>query len=275
MRFSIVTINLNNINGLKETLDSVFRQRSYGVANDCVFEHIIVDGGSNDGSKDVIEDYAKRVKYPVKWVSEKDEGIYNAMNKGTRMSIGDYLLFLNSGDTLANNTVIEDLLSEILTADIIIGRINVVSEGKIVTKDATVFGDEVGLFGLLLRGIPHQGTLISRALQEKCPYDEKYRINSDFKFFLNTVIMHDCSVQYLSLTIANYDNGGFSVVNSQLQIQERSEIFRDTIPHRICKEYEFWIPHYYELIRVKWLLKHPFFYYIYRVWTSVGMRIIK
>ncbi|MBQ2197302.1 MAG: glycosyltransferase, partial [Bacteroidales bacterium] len=229
-----------------------------------------IDGGSEDGSVELIKDYANRVDYNVRWISERDRGIYNAMNKGTRMSAGNYLLFLNAGDTLADNHVLFNVFSYPLTGDVIIGRINVVSNSRILAKDGSIFGEKVSLFGLLLRGIPHQGSLIRRELQVRFPYDEKYVINSDFKFFLEVIIIQNCSIQYIPLTISNYDNDGISTTNPQLQIQERHEIFRSLFPPRICEEYERLIPHYNEIIRIKWLLNHPFFYRVYRAWTSFG-----
>lgn len=273
MILSIITVNLNNADGLRGTLESVLSQKDTTSVTQHSFEHIIVDGGSNDGSLDLIQDYINRVNYPVKWVSESDDGIYQAMNKGTKMANGDYLLFLNSGDTLADITILQSLFSIVLVGEVVIGRINIASNSRIVTQDFTIFGQEVSLFGLLLRGIPHQGTLILRELQIRFPYDESYKINSDFKFFLETVILNNCSIQYVPLTISNYDNDGLSTNNPELQLRERYDIFRSLVPSRVCKDYEKWIPHYYELIRVEWLLKHPFFYRVYRAWASFGRLI--
>ena len=86
MLYSIITINFNNCDGLRRTIESVVNQ-----TNDN-YEYIVIDGGSTDGSVDVIQKYSDRISY---WVSEKDDGIYNAMNKGVRHAHGDYCLFLN------------------------------------------------------------------------------------------------------------------------------------------------------------------------------------
>ena len=98
MKLSIITINYNDAKGLRKTFDSIKNQTCHE------FEYIVVDGGSSDGSQSVIEEYEQ---YISKWVSEPDNGIYNAMNKGAKMSTGDYMLFLNSGDNLFS-----DLASE-------------------------------------------------------------------------------------------------------------------------------------------------------------------
>lgn len=112
MLFSIITVNLNNYCGLLKTIKSVVEQtfRDY--------EWIIIDGGSTDGSKQLIEQYSQFISY---WVSEPDTGIYNAMNKGIRVSSGDYLLFLNSGDWLASPTVLEDVYKTAPTVDFVYG----------------------------------------------------------------------------------------------------------------------------------------------------------
>ena len=95
---SIITINYNNINGLQNTLQSVFCQSRHD------FEWIVIDGGSTDGSKELLEKYTNRINY---WVSEPDHGIYEAMNKGIKVAKGDYLQFLNSGDCLADKDIIK------------------------------------------------------------------------------------------------------------------------------------------------------------------------
>lgn len=270
MKVSIITINRNNATELKRTLFSVASQ-TYSE-----FEHIIVDGGSTDGSVDVIKDYEKK-SCPIRegnrkgllWISEPDHGIYNAMNKGVRMAMGDYLLFLNAGDTFASSDSVAELMALDLDADIIIGRVNVVKGDTILSADHTVKGD-ITLFNLYMWGIPHQGTLIKRELLLQTPYDEHLRIDADFKFFLQKIILDNCSVQYIPLTISNYDNSGISSTNHELEQTERKQIFAELIPERIRKDYMPIFPHYYEVYRVEWLLRHKFFYRVYRAWTTLG-----
>lgn len=103
MILSIITINYNNAEGLKKTLASVAAQTV------TEFEHVVVDGASTDGSAEIIREYAESAPYPVRWVSEPDKGIYNAMNKGLRMASGDYVQVLNSGDIYASEHVIADM----------------------------------------------------------------------------------------------------------------------------------------------------------------------
>ena len=108
MKLSIITINYNDAIGLQKTLNSTISQL-------CIdFEHVIVDGASPDNSVEVIENYAAEASVngiKVTWVSEKDKGIYNAMNKGIKMASGEYIQILNSGDCLAADTVVADMYS--------------------------------------------------------------------------------------------------------------------------------------------------------------------
>ena len=112
MKYSIITVNYNNKNGLEMTIKSVLGQTCKD------FEYIIIDGGSTDGSVEVIKKYASRIDY---WVSEPDKGVYNAMNKGIRKATGDYLNFMNSGDAYHSTSALEIIAGLHSDDDIIIG----------------------------------------------------------------------------------------------------------------------------------------------------------
>ncbi|MBO7467835.1 MAG: glycosyltransferase [Bacteroidaceae bacterium] len=266
---SIITINRNNLAGLDKTLCSIAGQ------NNICFEHVIVDGASFDGSANLISEYAEHSTYPVKWVSEPDSGIYNAMNKGIRMSTGDYLLFLNSGDILCNEEVVEHIFPLLDGTDIVIGQVNVVNSDGKIQQNVGLKDNDLTLFSLYLYGIPHQGCVIKKDLFNEYLYDESLKINADWKFFLQTIIIQDASVNFVPLTIADYDGMGISSTNHELLLKEREEIFLETIPTRIASDYVKVFPHYYEAYRVEWLLRHPFFYRVYRVWVSLGMKFWK
>ena len=112
MKLSVITINYNNRDGLRKTIESVVNQTCKD------FEYVIIDGGSTDGSVDVIKEYADRINY---WVSEPDKGIYNAMNKGIDVAQGEYCLFLNSGDYLFDNYVLSEVALHLDGTDVITG----------------------------------------------------------------------------------------------------------------------------------------------------------
>ena len=123
MILSIITINYNNCAGLKRTIDSVVTQSFQD------FEWIVIDGGSSDGSRELIEKYSPHVSY---WVSEPDNGVYHAMNKGIDVANGDYLLFLNSGDWLFGANTLQKCISYGFSSDVIYGDSLFVYENQVV-----------------------------------------------------------------------------------------------------------------------------------------------
>ena len=104
MLYSIITINFNNCDGLRRTIESVVNQ-----TNDN-YEYIVIDGGSTDGSVDVIQKFSDRISY---WVSEKDDGIYNAMNKGIMHATGEWLIMMNAGDVFCDKSVLQNIMENI------------------------------------------------------------------------------------------------------------------------------------------------------------------
>ena len=114
MKLSIITINYNHKEGLLKTIKSVVNQTYHDI------EYIVIDGGSTDGSVDVVKQYEDSISY---WVSEPDCGIYNAMNKGVAKATGEYCLFLNSGDSLHGTDSILEFVSKLSGEDLLMGRV--------------------------------------------------------------------------------------------------------------------------------------------------------
>lgn len=239
------------------------------------FEYIIVDGASTDGSVDVINKLEPEFTIPVTWISEPDKGIYNAMNKGTRMASGKYLLFLNSGDSFVSNETLICLSNQLGKSDILIGRENITDKGVVINTTPLLQEKDLSLYNLYLKGIPHQASFIRRQLLLDNPYDETLRINSDWKFFIQAIVFQNVSVNLNSTIIANYDNNGLSSSHIDELRSERDMILKQIMPDRIYCDYSAIFPHYYEVIRIQWLLKHNFFYKIYRIISSIGIKICK
>ena len=274
MILSIITVNYNNAEGLKRTLDSVASQ-TY-----CEFEHIIVDGGSSDESVKVIQDYVSKVKSResrverVLWSSEPDRGIYDGMNKGTQKASGEYLYFLNGGDCLASPTVLAELIYQLDGTDFIVGRVNYSRKGQIVGQSALLSEDDMSLYRMYLRGINHQSAFIKRGLLEQTPYDTSVKMGADWKFFVQAIVLGGATVKFIDAIFANYDISGVST-NTPMVITERENILSTIVPERIARDYLAIAPHYYEVVRIGWLLKHPFWYRIYRGWTTLGRKILR
>ena len=172
-KISIITVNFNNKNGLYKTIESVQKQTYLNI------EYIVIDGGSTDGSKELIEKNAESLSY---WVSEKDRGIYDGMNKGLGMATGDYCLFLNSGDYLVDNPVLSLLFDKtILNEDLIIGRQKFINERGRITKGWRIDENEMDERFVWINTLPHQATFIKTAvLKEIGGYDLNYPVCADW-----------------------------------------------------------------------------------------------
>lgn len=214
MKLSIITINYNDAVGLQKTLESVSLQT---IKN---FEHLVIDGNSTDNSVDVIKKYS-HITY---WISETDGGIYNAMNKGINMVNGEYLLFLNSGDYLANNNVIEDVLPQlaneaIIYGNMVIDRNNVLEYAKSPQKIE---------FEEMIRGtLWHPVSFIKKELfLQYGLYNEKYKIISDYDFFLKTIVVNRVTTKHIQqfITVFNTNGIGSSKKHQALHDAEKYEV---------------------------------------------------
>lgn len=224
---SIITINYNNAPGLDLTMKSVFSQSFQN------YEYIIIDGGSTDGSTEVIKKYlsipdnAEKVAY---WVSEKDKGIYNAMNKGISKASGNFLYFLNSGDYLINENILERLTNE---CDFT--RTNTVYYGHTENRiDDKVVGisdspDFMTLDHLYRTTISHQSSFISKDVFIDHLYSEEYKLVSDWKHFFEA-FLNGTSFIHTPAIIAVYDLTGISSNNMDICGRERTKILSEILP---------------------------------------------
>lgn len=252
MKLSIITINYNNAAGLKKTLDSV----AFQTYTD--FEHIIVDGASTDDSVDIIRAYsqspiAKRLK--ITWLSEFDTGVYNAMNKGIKLARGEYLLFLNSGDYLIADDVIDKVFTHDCYADILCARCDVSDNGKVVW---TSNPPEKVTFGTLyIKGLAHQSTFIRRILFEQLGYyDESFRYNADIEFWYRAIIDNGATTQRIDVITTDYNLDGISSKENQTAkyIEEMQRILQ---PYKaFAEDYDFFIRRAHETQLFHWIKRH-------------------
>lgn len=273
-KISIITINYNDAIGLQKTLSSVVLQTYRNI------EHIIIDGGSTDGSVEVIREYEQSlVSSPspfasrLKWISEPDKGIYDAMNKGVEKSSGEYLLFLNGGDALASPTAIEDVIPYLNDTDFVIGRSYFSNEGKRCGASPLLSEKDMSMYYMYLHGINHQSAFIRRNLLINTPYDTNVRISADWLFFVQTIVMQSATVKFVDLFFSDFDLTGVSS-NNEAVVKEREEVLNKVLPERIARDYIKIAPHYYEVIRLQWLLNHPVCYKIYRSFTTLCRKMV-
>ena len=217
---SIITVNYNDANGLEETIKSVMVQtyRDY--------EHIVVDGDSSDGSKEVIEKYRDKLAWAV---SEPDKGIYNAMNKGIRASKGKFLLFLNSGDTLHNENVLEKTVEK-LNSDhrIYYGDVLRIFDSGI--SKIKTYPNELSFGFFVDSALAHQSVFIDRDLfSEISFYDESYKVLADWEFLIRAICIHHIPYKHLGIIVARYDMSGISSQpeGKKIMLEERKRCYQE------------------------------------------------
>ncbi len=225
MKLSVITINYNNRAGLQRTIDSVICQTWKD------YEWIVIDGGSTDGSKELIEQYQDHFAY---WRSEPDKGVYNAMNKGIAEAKGDYLIFMNSGDCFASPSVLEEVNPFLNTADIVYGfMMRAGVNGQ--PNNASMMKSDVKWYDFYSDTLPHQSSFIKHDLFNKYGhYDESYRALADWKFFAICYIHYNVTVRFVPMKISVYECGGIS--DGRVGQLECSRLRNELFPSKIADD---------------------------------------
>ena len=212
---SIITINYNDAIGLEKTISSVVDQ-TYKE-----FEYLIIDGSSTDSSLKVIEKYIDNIQY---WVSERDSGIYNAMNKGIKAATGKFLLFLNSGDVLSNSKALQEfVLNSDFDGDVIYGDYKFENGEKI-------FPDQLTPLFFIRTSLPHQSTFFNKKVfDEMGLYDEKYRISADRAFYIKCFLSNKFIFKHITYHLCIFDLSGVSNDSSFVKRKELEDevIFKE------------------------------------------------
>ena len=222
MKLSIVTVNYNDVNGLGKTMESVMAQDFRD------FEWIVIDGGSTDGSKELIGTLPK--DFLAYWCSESDKGIYNAMNKGIRHCKGDYVCFLNAGDVFCHYNVLDavfctEQISHVLYGDAIFTY----TGDEYYREELRVYPDKITLSWLYHDALNHQATFVRRDILEQFGFDETYRIMADRKLWLQ-IKLAGYSFKHIAMPIVKYDHCGISASNGDLWLKELIAIRNDVLP---------------------------------------------
>lgn len=252
MILSIITINRNNATGLEKTMRSVLSQSKTD------FEYVVVDGASTDNSVEVIQRLAGEFGNRLKWISEPDKGIYNAMNKGIRMASGDYLEFLNSGDSLVEDNVLEKVcvaLEQKRYPPILYGNmLKDIPRGKVI-RDRSFFGKDITFLGFYIGTLNHSSSFIRRDLFNKYGfYDESLKIVSDWKWFMQSIVFGGERPCYADMDVSLFDMTGISETNKVLIAEERNYVLDQFLPTAILADYKKWTPSIRQMIRIE---RHP------------------
>ena len=302
IKLSIITINYNNAEGLRKTLASVAAQTYPNI------EHIIVDGASTDGSVDVIREYESTLASSLspfasslKWLSEPDKGIYNAMNKGIEIALGkrvvnddhtsnpiaqspnrpiasnDYIQILNSGDLLADADVTDKMVRQLSQYNKFVGilygnmikeypngnRVNDTCLGREKSKviSLSIKGVEWTMCDFIKGTINHDPTYIHRSLYEKYGlYDDSLKIVSDWKWFIQSVVVGGENVHYIPMNVTIFDMTGISETNLNFREDERRQELDKMFPKAIMSDY---YNYHFPLTQYKRLKKHKVWKLVY------------
>jgi glycosyltransferase involved in cell wall biosynthesis len=246
-KLSVVTVNLNNAEGLARTIGSVVNQTFSDI------QFIVIDGASSDNSVEIIKEYAKDIDF---YISEKDSGVYSAMNKGIVQAKGEYLIFMNSGDSFIDSDIVRRVFDENASADLIYGYIE-------TPVGIRVIPEKLDVSFLVRRSLNHQATFIKRKLFDKIGlYNEINRFESDWEFFILALLKEKCSVYNFKHVVSFFEMGGLSANPKldEIKYKEKKEVIRRVLP-----ELSDWYSDYTDLILEKRALdarSHGFFYRI-------------
>jgi glycosyltransferase involved in cell wall biosynthesis len=243
---SIITVCYNDKQGLELTLDNISSQTCRD------FEYIVIDGASSDGSTDLLVQYSDIIDYRV---SEKDTGIYNAMNKGICYAHGEYCLFINAGDTLYAKDTVEKVLPHLHSADYISGHtLCTFADGKITTWKAV---NRVTTHLMMIYSLSHQATFIRTRLLKKRLYREDLRIVSDWEQMLYELIIKNGNYKKLDMYICKFAQGGVSSKMLSLREKERKKVLDEYFPEKVQTD----IVQANLLVRITSLADEGSFYY--------------
>jgi glycosyltransferase involved in cell wall biosynthesis len=230
---SIITVNKNNAAGLSKTLRSAMEQTCRD------FEHIIIDGGSTDGSVDVIRSFTtippgrytaepgpEPGNSPITyWISAPDQGIYHAMNKGIGFAGGGYLLFLNSGDWFVHDRSLADFMAHKLWADIVSGDIYFYDTKKNEMKWHVPSPEHLTAKTLFMGTLPHQATLIKKRLFDQLGmYSQDLKIASDWLFFVAALLENHYTYQHVPVTLSCFAMDGISCSSETGSLPRREQL---------------------------------------------------
>ena len=215
-KISVVTVCYNAVTVIEETMLSVLNQTYPNV------EYIIIDGGSTDGTVDIIKKYAEKLAY---WVSEPDKGIYDAMNKGIAVATGEYLNFMNAGDSFHNNDVIRSVFSKKypLNCNVIYGKT------KVTYKMGTYIVTPPKIKTLLKKMcLCHQSIFVKTQAYRNNKFDVSYKVIADYVFLLHLYQQTPDSFFFYHDVVSNYDAvGGFSYKNIALMKDEYQRVHKN------------------------------------------------
>lgn len=202
IKFSIITVTYNAVESIEETILSVINQHNIQ------FEYIIIDGGSTDGTIDILKKYAKFITF---WISEPDNGIYDAMNKGLQHASGDYVIFLGADDHFLS-------FSTLYRASLYMKNLKYVYYGDVYRNNKNdLYRGAFNKYILSLKNISHQAIFYPKHIYQRYHYDLQYKLYADY--FLNLTLYSLYQYKYIPLAISYFNCNGISSSTKDVNFQ--------------------------------------------------------
>jgi glycosyltransferase involved in cell wall biosynthesis len=255
-KLSIITVCLNEVNTIEQTLQSVFQQTFKD------YEYIVIDGGSEDGTLEILNKH--KSKFEI-FLSEKDNGIYSAMNKAIMLSKAEYLYFLNAGDYLNGPKILERIFEYKPTAELVYGDVIVQLNENLYFRRVTP--GTIRKTYMAATTIPHQGSFTRKSLFDRIGgYDESYRIAADYDFFLKVFFKYKIVYQYIPLpwAVNQFYGTNSKLINLSIRRSEVDRARKDSLSTAFLNFFKIFSPIYAILI------KYPSF-----IWFIIRSRFSK
>ena len=217
MKYSIITVSFNSEKTIERTIKSVLTQ------NENDYEYIIVDGASKDSTIDIIKHNESLFEGRLRWISEPDSGIYNAMNKGISVARGEYCLFLNSGDTFYEKDTLKKVLP-CLDMDFVCGNAVLKYAGGMAEWDAPQTVDV--LFFMQRFSVCHQSLFIRTSMLQLRPYNESFQIVADYEQIFYEIVVNHRTYKKVDLPVCYYGCDGISS-NHENADSEKREVLNE------------------------------------------------
>lgn len=215
MRFSLITVSFNAIATIENTIKSVLSQDFES------FEYIVVDGASTDGTISILDKYMLNSHF--KYVSEKDSGIYDAMNKGLSIASGEYVLFLGADDLLTSTHILSEVSKKLTDSDV------VYYGDVLLSKELKIYDGEFNKWKWGYKNICHQSIFYPKNVYKKYSYDVNYRLVSDWVYNL-TLVKNNVLFNYIGVVVSLYNTEGLSSINEDsLFIANRRKMITDAV----------------------------------------------
>lgn len=216
-KITIITASYNAKKTIRQTIESVASQTYPNI------EYVVIDGGSNDGTVDILREYTDKISF---WTSEADSGIYDAFNKGVTHATGDFIQFLGADDCLVDDKIIEIVADELADGiDVLSATAWAVDERSGLQHHLTNAHavDKKNFNGMM---IPHPGMFVRKKILEKYPFDISYKIAADYLFFLTCYYDVSVKFKYTGFPVVFFSNQGISSGQSKILMEETNRVRR-------------------------------------------------